>query len=348
MTRSILGFALLVATGTIAQETSRGYALSPIVGYDVSSGLMLGGAAFVFPRQGDAGLEGGLQLQVAPFNGAGAAVAINVADRHLWGDFWPLARASFVSLPGRYYGRGMATNANVYVGSSPRRFDGALGIAWAPASAFELAVEWLGADQRDVSHAFLDTAALQEGSIEGVYSGGRIGLVSDTRDRRIAPTSGHLAQIWAEQWFVQAGQSSPRSRLGASVTQMYPIGSQRVLAVHAEGAWAGGDRAYLTSFQLGGADLLRGYAPGRFRGDAMAAAAAELRRSLFSHLSMALFAEAGRVWADGAPPGGTVLAVDGGASLRWGLPPDRLMKIRLDFARGRDSFTTYVAFGDPF
>jgi outer membrane translocation and assembly module TamA len=242
----------------------------------------------------------------------------------------------------------MATSQDVYVASSPRRWEGAAGIAWSPAPAFELSVDWLGADQRDVSTAFLDAAAVQEGLVDGLYSGAHLELLDDTRDRRVAASSGHLGRIWVEEWFIQAGQGSTRTRVGASLTQLFSLGSTRVLALHAEGAWAGGDRAYLTSFPLGGADLLRGYSPGRFRGDAMAAAAAEFRRSLFSALSIAAFAEAGRVWAEGAPPGGTVFAADVGFSLRWGLPPDRLMKIRLDFARGRDAFTTYVAFGDAF
>ncbi len=307
---------------------------------------MIGGAAFVFPKVGDAGLEGGLQLQIAPFNGGGAAVSTNVAGRRFWGDFSPRARISFVALPGRYYGRGMATTADGYVASSPRRYDGALGLAWSFAPAFEVSADWLGAYQRDVSSAFLAAAALQEGAVEGAYTGVRVELLHDTRDRRVATTSGHLARIWVEEWVVQAGQGSTRTRLGASLSQLVSFG-ESVLAFHAEGAWAGGDRAYLTSFQLGGGDLLRGYAPGRFRGEAMAAAAAEFRRPLFSALSMAVFAEAGRVWADGAPPG-TVLAADAGFSLRWGLPPDRLMKLRVDIARGRDQTTTYVLFGDPF
>lgn len=338
---------LLLAVMPAAADEGRGYALSPIFGYDVASGPMIGGAAFVFPREGDRGLEGGLQVEVAPFNGAGALVSTSAAARRLWGDWWPRARLSFLSLPGRYYGRGMGTLPDAYVANSPRRFEGAAGIAWSPAEGLEFGADWLGAEQRDVSAAFRAAAASDEGLVGGVYSGGRIEAVHDTRDRRVASNSGHLARIWAEEWFAQAGQSSARTRMGASVSQMIPV-RKSVLALHAEGAWSTGDRAYLTSFQLGGADLLRGYAPGRFRGDAMAAAAAELRRPIVSALSVALFAEAGRVWADGAPPGGTLIAADAGFSVRWALPPDRLLKLRFDIARGRDQTTTYVAFGDPF
>ncbi len=341
--------ACLFASAARAQESSPiGYALSPVFGYDPTSGPIVGGALFAAPKVGGAGLEAALQARFAPLNGGGGAVSVGAEQRRAWDSLWPRARAAFSSLPGSYFGRGMATDPGASVPRSPRRFDAALGLVWSPASALELSAEALVADLRDASSAFLAAAAPQEGGIEGWYAGGRLELVLDRRDARRAPTSGLLSRAWLEEWPLQAGQRAPRTRLGAAATGLLPVFTGAVLALHIEGAWSAGADAFLTTFELGGANLLRGYAPGRFRGDALAGAAAELRLPLWPSLSTALFAEAGRAWAASALPGGTALAADAGLSARWALPPDQVVQLRFDVARGRDQTSVYVSFGEPF
>lgn len=99
---------------------------------------------------------------------------------------------------------------------------------------------------------------------------------------------------------------------------------------------------------LGGADLLRGYLNNRFRGDAFTAATGELRIPIWSFISGAAFTEAGRVFLLEGEDDGPAIGMTSGFGLRFGLPPDGLIKLRFDAGFARDGWGLFFKFGEAF
>jgi len=120
-----------------------------------------------------------------------------------------------------------------------------------------------------------------------------------------------------------------------------------VLALRADGGTSAGGRNYATNYAIGGADLLRGYYSNRFRGEHFAAGTAELRWPIVGPLSGAAFGDIGRVWAAGdVHP--RILAYSGGGGLRFGIPPDRLVRLRFDLGFAPDQWGLFFKFNEAF
>ena len=324
-----------------------GHALSPMFGYDPVPGLLLGAAYFFYPRAAE-GWRGSVQaiLSTRQLRTAGDA---EVVGQRLWGDLSPRAAVAFSAFKGRYYGAGMGTEAGRWVTSDPLRADASLGVLYAISGATTLGLHARGGTVRDARAGDLEAfARFAEGKVNGAFLGGRLELAHDTRDNPYSTTSGGREVLWAEGYGLQAGAASRRALAGLSVSRFVALRAPwLVLALRAEAGASAGDRAYATDFSLGGADLLRGYFGGRFRGEHEVAGSAELRFPIWRAVSGAAFADAGRVWARAAP-GGRDVAVSGGGGIRIGLPPDRLVKLRFDVAFAPDQWGLFFKFNEAF
>jgi hypothetical protein len=106
-------------------------------------------------------------------------------------------------------------------------------------------------------------------------------------------------------------------RAGARGALYVPLG-RPVLALRAGGEKVGGDVPIQYAALLGGSPTLHGHSYQRYAGDAMAFGGAELRAPLFGSVGVMALADAGRVWVDGASPGGWHTAAGAGAYLRAG------------------------------
>src|SRR5258706_4296122 len=187
-----------------------------------------------------------------------------------------------------------------------------------------------------------------EGRVGGAFAGGRLELAVDDCDNSFASRFGGRRILWAETYGLQGGGGSFRQRFGVPVPKFFPLRAPDfVLALRAEGGASVGDHAYATDCALGGGDLLRGYYSTRFRGHHYAAGSAEIRMPILGPFAAVAFGDVGKVWLDGGDSSGQ-LGRSGGFGLRFGLPPDRLIRLRFDFGFAPDQWGLFFRFNEAF
>lgn len=117
-----------------------------------------------------------------------------------------------------------------------------------------------------------------------------------------------------------------------------------ILATSLSGGITSGTPTFLHEFRLGGTHKLRGYYQNRFRGSRYYVQQSELRFPLIGAVSGTTFLEFGEATYDQfrRPH------VSYGGGLLFGLPPDKVSKIRFDFALSPDQQGFLVDFGHAF
>ncbi len=324
-----------------------GAAFSPVLGYDPVTSFLVGGAYFFYPYEPH-GLRGSVQAYFAPAQLRGR-LEMEMVGMRAFGAVSPRAWARFDALKDRYYGVGMNTNPDAYDVTEPVRVDASLGVSVAVGRAWSVGVHGVGGFLHDrAARNIMARGAGAEGHVDGAFAGGRLELVDDDRDNEFATRYGGRRIVWTESYVAQAGRASFRQRFGLSATQFIPLRAPDfVLALRAEGAGSAGEAAYVTDYALGGGDILRGYYSNRFRGRYYAAGSTELRFPLLLALSGAAFVDAGRVWVEDLDESGGVAWTYGGG-LRYGLPPDRLVRLRLDAGFAPDQWGIFFKFGEAY
>ncbi len=117
-----------------------------------------------------------------------------------------------------------------------------------------------------------------------------------------------------------------------------------VAAFRVMGGVMAGEAPFTFRYQLGGANLLRGYLENRFRGSKYYLQQTELRFPIFKMVGAAASLGFGDI-SDGTF---TNAKMAYGIGLRVGLPPDWISKIRVDIAWGRDQMGVFANFGQTF
>lgn len=182
-------------------------------------------------------------------------------------------------------------------------------------------------------------------------AGGVGGAVLDLRDSAAYPRSGVRALVTAAGYGSDLGGGGfGRGEAEAAGYLSVPGSFGPTLALRAGGQKAVGHFPFQESAFVGGPMNLRGFAYQRFRGDASLYGSAELRAQLaYVNLGVARFhlgafglADAGRVYVDGASPGGWHTGVGGGLSFRT---MGRTGTVA--YARGERGIV-YVTLGMPF
>jgi outer membrane protein assembly factor BamA len=243
----------------------------------------------------------------------------------------------------------MNTSPDAFAVTKPLRLDVNAGASVPLRRGLELGVHALFTQLSDDGAADIVALDPQEARrLNGSTAGIRVELVHDDRDNPYATRYGGRRVLWTETYGLQADHGAWRQRTGLTLTQFFPLRAPDfVLALRGEAAFSNGERAYVTDFALGGADFLRGYYSNRFRGDIYAAATAEVRFPIVWYFSGAAFGEMGRVWASDTA-GGPLVAYAGGAGIRFGLPPDRLVRLRFDVAFSPDQWGLFFKFNESF
>jgi predicted amidohydrolase YtcJ len=328
-------------------RTPSGQVLSPIFGYDPVPGFLLGAAYFFYPYQ-PRGLHGLVQAYVSPQQ-MRAYGETEVVAGGLWGRLSPRLWVRANSLADRYYGAGMATTPDVYVKTEPLRLDGAVGLVYALDKTTSISLHARGGHIRDNKARDIETLGpASEGRVDGTFAGGRVEISHDNRDNAFSTRSGGREALWAEVYGLQAGAASFRSLAGLTLTRFVALRAPDfILALRADGGASAGDRSYATDYAIGGSDLLRGYYSNRFRGQHFAVGTAELRWPMFGPISGAAFGDVGRVWAAG-DVNPRVVAYSGGAGVRIGLPPDRMIRLRFDVGFAPDQWGIFFKFNEAF
>jgi hypothetical protein len=324
-----------------------GHALSPILGYDPVPGLLVGGAFFFYPYE-PRGLLGSVQAYVSPAQRR-AYTELDVTALRWFGPVSPRLGIRVNTLRERYYGIGMRTDPNIYVKTEPLRVDGSVGILISAGPTTSVGVDVRTGIVKDAEAT--DIQALvgnAEGTVNGAYAGVRLECSHDTRDNSFSTRFGGREVLWTESYGLQSDLASFRQRIGLTWNRFVPLWAPDfILAMRVDAGASLGTKNYATDYALGGGDVLRGYYSNRFRGDDFAVGGAELRWPLYGPLSAAAFGELGRVWLNEEPNSGH-LATSGGGGFRFGLPPDRLIRLRFDAGFAPDQWGIFFKFNEAY
>jgi predicted amidohydrolase YtcJ len=329
--------------------TPLGWTVSPILGYDPVPGPVVGGAIFVYPYE-DSGIRGSVQFGAAPLQG-GRVFAV-VQGSYLGVTRWLDLHGYllFNNLVGDYYGFGIDTAAGDLLSEDRTRIYSWVGPAFQLGHGLELGAQVVyGFTHLKDPEPIRALGGAWEGDLDGHRLGLRAELIHDDRSSTDSSRYGGRRRLWAEAWGLQGTRWAPRGRIGFDLSQFIPLyAPDLVLALRAEGGVSFGEPTYDTNYDVGGIYLLRGFNNNRFRGQYYAALGAELRFPIWFLLSGAAFCEAAMVWGDGHPSPWEKIGVVGGGGLRIGLPPDYLVKLRLDVGFGRDQWGIFFAFNEAF
>ncbi|HWV37016.1 MAG TPA: amidohydrolase family protein [Vulgatibacter sp.] len=321
---------------------------APILGYDPSVGVLLGGAIFVHPFEDEGWRGGGWALYA--LEQTTYQVVADVQRRKAFGELAAHVALRLETWRSRFFGVGNDTTVGGSFEMRPTLAEVRPGLRLPLGRRWEAGVyaafAWLEDGREEL---ILAGEGDHRGVVGGTYWGPRLELVWDTRDNGFSSRKGTLLSAWTNGWVEQGGRYLPRFTLGGAVSHFVPLRAPDwILALRLEGGANFGDRGYLSDFALGGPARLRGYSTNRFRGDHAVDGTAELRFPIWRFVSGAAFADAGRVWVDGMPEGDRPLSFSGGGGLRFGVPPVGLVKLRLDAGFGRDEWGLFFTFGEAF
>jgi outer membrane protein assembly factor BamA len=140
-------------------------------------------------------------------------------------------------------------------------------------------------------------------------------------------------------------------RLDLEAQQYVPLlNERRVFALRAKSTLTFHDNGQVIPFYmqptLGGGEDLRGYRPFRFRGDNLFVASAEYRWEVFSGLDMALFADAGKVFAPRSDFNLDHLESDVGFGFRFNVRNQTFLRIDTGFSH--EGFQVRIRFNKVF
>ncbi len=315
----------LLALGARLAGASLLQSYSPILGYEPSQGFILGAAGFLknessyFTLQGMGTFN---QVYAGVFNAkhrAGSGVELGLDNNY----------SNFYDL---YFGEGMQTRLEDKLRVDQLRYLGKASALWP-----------LGPWQAGPQLEYRSRANQGPGPLEAesTLSAGVLARL-DLRDNEFDATRGCYfeasAKVHPDREGAQFAQAAAELRAYQSLFGVTFAGR-----LSAKGSL--GEPSYLYRYKLGGPDELRGLYDNRLRGKQAASAQIEARFPLYKFLSTALFSEAGEV-SEGPFTG--ALASSAGGGLRIALPPDGLMKARIDFGAAKDQSGIYVAFGQAF
>jgi hypothetical protein len=191
------------------------------------------------------------------------------------------------------------------------------------------------------------------GNDDYLAAGARAGVVLDRTDSTVYHRSGFTLSATGSGFPLTSNDASAFGLARVVGTAYLSAGSGGpTLALRAGGQRVWGGFPFQYAAYLGGKRTLRGHATERFAGDASAYGSAELRQVL-GRVNLGLvrgelgalgLADGGRVWYDGASPGGWHTAVGGGLFFTF---LDRSKAVSAYYAKGEEG-TIYFAFGLPF
>jgi outer membrane protein assembly factor BamA len=172
----------------------------------------------------------------------------------------------------------------------------------------------------------------------------KTGLVLDARDNATNSHQGYYANLnfrFQPEWATNQSKASS-AQLSLDTRLFLPINERSTVALRTLAQTSKGDG--LLS-QIGGSELLRGYLGGQFSGQHLFAAQSEVRFPLWSFINGVIFAETARVFQQAE----TLQLQSSGLGLRFGLPPDQSMSVRLDIAlNDHGQWQSYVNFNQVF
>lgn len=332
-----------VVNDDVKRRISSGYSFAPVVGYDPTYHLLLGGAVFrgepTLPASNTSLILVGTLK--GNFAGQGVFKAWDTTDNFLIVD---IGAQNFFDA---YYGEGNNTRP-----SGLSKID-----------KFKLTVEtsvWHRWDRQMSTGLYTEMRYRKENGIDGDPTRRLFGneftpivgvaMLFDKRDHEVDTHSGTylLAKLDVGPKELSSGNNAQSFlRVQADARAFLPATEWLVLGGQLGVGSAFGDPGYLYRFALGGDKLLRGYETNRLRGSGYYLVQGEARARLIEWMSVVLFSGIGDVADQRFSDLGTP-KLTGGLGLRIGLPPDFVAKARLDVGIASDQISFYLSFNEAF
>lgn len=303
-------------------------AISPIFGYDPAYGTLLGVAWFSYPTGDVADEQTRTDLNLVMRFGPHGAFSIQQQRPKLTNVFG--LNAGFGV--NNFYEYETAINSTEILSTSDQlSVNGYLTLRKPFAENFEMQ---LGAHAKTKHQA-------HQFSTAGYV---KTAIVLDMRDNPVNSHEGLFTDLNLKvqpAWAINQSDSGS-TQLTLDARWFVPVSNQHTLALRSLLQTAKGDG--LVS-QVGGSELLRGYLGGQFEGQHLVAAQSEFRFPVWNFIKGVAFAESARVFQ----VSDTLQLQSAGLGLRFGLPPDHSMSVRLDIAvNDYGQWQSFVNFNQVF
>ncbi|MCB9012682.1 MAG: amidohydrolase family protein [Bacteroidales bacterium] len=318
------------------------YTISPVFGYDPSTGFVFGAAGFIYPlttpaSYGDvqvmATIPGKIQIQSSYMR---YGIFKNT-------DF--KVPITFNTFPQYYFGENDTTSGENYIELFSNRYLARPEFIYSLPNHLKAAV-------------FADFRARKETSVQDKNGellnqrlfpdeqnlGLGLSLIYDTRDNPGSTKLGFYGSAYYENVSgLNTSTTGNAGLLGADIRYFHYIyTSKYVFAARFSGGTSFGRPSYLYRYSLGGPERLRGYYSNRFRGNNFYSVQTEFRFPVYKKFSGVCFVDEGDV-SDGKLD--KVLFSYGGG-IRFSINDN--VALRLDYGRGKDQNGVFFTFGEAF
>ena len=187
------------------------------------------------------------------------------------------------------------------------------------------------------------------GRTGGTISEWSTGIMTDTRDNLFAPRSGNWVQLTYARSMLGIWSDYSYGTIRLDARRYQSIANEHVLAMQLQVTNVDGTAPFDQLALAGNSDILRGYARGRYRDRAMAAAQAEYRSPIRHRLGAVAFLGAGTVAPSLDGIASHRLLPTYGAGLRVEIDHRQRSGVRFDYGRGRDGASgLYIGFNNAF
>ncbi len=319
------------------------YAISPVIGYDPTLGIILGGAYFKFPLR-TPGRYFDAQLQAI----SGAKLNFQTTFTH-----FDLFKNTNLNISGSYsnffqyyFGEGNKTTANDFSKLFSNNYRLKPELAFRLRNNFQVSLFGDVRGRQETKATSMTNVDLHRTFFANENTLA-LGLTfgQDTRDNAFSTKKGTLKQITVQYVpsVCNVAGAGDLLQLNAEVRHFHFIGrSKVVVASRLAAGFSQGTAGYLFRYTLGGAYALRGYYSNRFRGEKYYVGQLEARFPIYKRFSGASFFDAGDVTDDFfIKP-----KISYGAGVRFALSQN--IKLRLDYGMAKDQTGVFFTFSEAF
>lgn len=334
---------------TVSVNKKTGLVLLPVIYSSPETGVGVGGAGLYYF---DTGNKAGRlsSLQFAAIYTFKNQLLINNPFQHFdkKDRYWASGEASFYIFPFNYYGRGSAIDLDEFETYEARYLRFRLQVLRQVKKKHYIGPRFW------IDHYFAIEADpdgdLQTGNILGSKPGtvsgfGAVGII-DKRNNIFSPSRGYYLELSAIRYSEVIFSNYNFTNLTLDARRYYekPNGDEFGLQIFHNSTIGSVPFNYLA--RLGGARTNRGYYEGAYNDTNYTSIQAEYRHYLFNKIIGAAFVGAGTVYPDFGEINTVLPSV--GFGFRYELKKKEKIRVRLDFAFGKDTFGFYLDFNEAF
>ena len=320
-----------------------GHSVAPVVGYDPTFGVVVGGAYFFSAPRLNYHVDANTNFQ--------RVYQLHMSFRHQFGEMLEIGwRGNLTKGFDPFYGQGGNTKVSDYVQIWGLNIDHRLHFGLRTSPYFMLG-------------AFGDLRTRNEELTGPKNPGGRVapdertlgvGVFSriDTRKDGVGTSAKDGFSLGAQVTYVPMALTSVPNKSFTQVEGDFIVYKQIldevvddvIAAFCLRGGYTIGDPTYAFNYRLGGTNTLRGLLENRLRGKKYYLQQTELRFPLLHPVGLVTFMGFG----DATDNAFDNPKMTYGAGLRIGLPPDWVSQVRLDFGFSKDQWGFFANFGQVF